>query len=154
MPFVSVPAMCNIAQLFGEWCRARHSISYHNLPDWFLAFDLYDHHTHRFHSTTHLATHLTHTTIALIPTLARRRYESAESLLEELSRPSRYTGGGRDGGAVEGVVLRVESEDGLWLVERCKVVRPEFVQAITTHWSKQTMEKNRVVLDSSLEEEG
>ena len=43
-------------------------------------------------------------------------------------------------------MLRVESECGQWLVERSKVVRPEFVQAITTHWTKQTMEKNRVSL--------
>ena len=80
--------------------------------------------------------------------LTVRQYESAESVLAELKRPSRYAGDGRDGDEVEGVVLRVESEDGQWLVERAKVVRPEFVQAIATHWTKQQMEKNRVVLYS------
>ena len=28
--------------LFGEWLYAQHSISYSNLPDYFLAFDLYN----------------------------------------------------------------------------------------------------------------
>ncbi|MCI0409165.1 MAG: RNA ligase family protein, partial [Acidobacteria bacterium] len=27
---------------FGEWCYARHSVSYDALPDWFLLFDVYD----------------------------------------------------------------------------------------------------------------
>jgi len=143
-----------VRQLFGEWCRARHSISYQALPDWLLAFDLYDTHTNRFWSFNRLQQRLADTTIALIPVLATRRYETVETLLEELKRPSRYTGDGRNGGALEGVVLRIESEDGQWLVERAKVVRPEFVQAITTHWSKQTMEKNRVVLYGSQEDEG
>lgn len=142
-----------VEQLFGEWCRARHSISYCALPDWFLAFDLYDTQHNRFYSTTRLQQHLAHTTISLIPVLAHRRYESIATLLDELKRPSRYTGHGRDGAALEGVVLRVESQDEQWLVERAKVVRPEFVQAITTHWSKQTMEKNRVVLYNSQEDE-
>lgn len=28
--------------LFGEWCSARHSITYDKLPGWFLLFDVYD----------------------------------------------------------------------------------------------------------------
>ena len=52
------------------------------------------------------------------------------------------------------MVLRLESDDGQWLVERAKVVKPEFVQAITTHWSKQSMEKNKVVLYDASKEEG
>ena len=28
--------------LFGEWLRARHSVFYNRLPDYFLAFDIYD----------------------------------------------------------------------------------------------------------------
>ena len=137
--------------MFGEWCRARHSIAYCALPDWFLAFDLFDAHAGRFWSVARLHQRLAATSIAPIPVLAQRRYDTVEALLDELRRPSLYTGGGRDGEAMEGVVLRVESECGQWLVERSKVVRPEFVQAISTHWSKQTMEKNRVLLSKAEE---
>ena len=28
--------------LFGEWCAYQHTVQYDNLPDLFLAFDLYD----------------------------------------------------------------------------------------------------------------
>ena len=34
--------------LFGEWCYARHSVSYDRLPDWFVGFDIYDKVTSRF----------------------------------------------------------------------------------------------------------
>src|SRR5205814_2164751 len=36
--------------LFGEWCYARHSVPYDGLPDWFLAFDLFEIHSGRFWS--------------------------------------------------------------------------------------------------------
>lgn len=36
--------------LFGEWLYATHSIEYTRLPDYFLAFDLYDHKEERFFS--------------------------------------------------------------------------------------------------------
>jgi ATP-dependent RNA circularization protein (DNA/RNA ligase family) len=36
--------------LFGEWCYAVHSVRYTKLPDWFLAFDVYDRHRDEFWS--------------------------------------------------------------------------------------------------------
>ena len=36
--------------IFGEWVYATHSIEYTRLPDYFLAFDIYDHHVGRFFS--------------------------------------------------------------------------------------------------------
>mmetsp|Transcript_47332 Transcript_47332/g.95405 ORF Transcript_47332/g.95405 Transcript_47332/m.95405 type:complete len:276 (-) Transcript_47332:220-1047(-) len=47
-----------------------------------------------------------------------------------------------NGGVVEGVYLRVDEGD--WLARRCKIVRPDFVQGITTHWSKMDIVKNKV----------
>lgn len=34
--------------LFGEWCAARHSVEYEKLPDWFVAFDVYDRESGRY----------------------------------------------------------------------------------------------------------
>lgn len=34
--------------LFGEWLYARHSVPYSRLPDYFLAFDIYDRHAGHF----------------------------------------------------------------------------------------------------------
>ncbi|MDR2870756.1 MAG: RNA ligase family protein, partial [Deferribacteraceae bacterium] len=34
--------------LFGEWCYARHTVYYTHLPDWFIGFDVFDIHKHKF----------------------------------------------------------------------------------------------------------
>lgn len=34
--------------LFGEWCYAKHSIFYNQLPDWFVGFDVFDSRKNRF----------------------------------------------------------------------------------------------------------
>lgn len=36
--------------LYGEWCAARHTVTYDALPDWFLAYDVYDTKEGRFFS--------------------------------------------------------------------------------------------------------
>ncbi len=42
------PALKQGLILFGEWCAARHSIVYDRLPDWFMAFDVFDQAAGRF----------------------------------------------------------------------------------------------------------
>ena len=37
--------------LFGEWCAARHSVAYDQLPGWFVVFDVFDRVRGRFWST-------------------------------------------------------------------------------------------------------
>ena len=44
-------------------------------------------------------------------------------------------------GSLEGVVIRNESTE--WCDARAKLVRPDFTQAIDTHWRKRTLEWNR-----------
>lgn len=50
-------------------------------------------------------------------------------------------------GPVEGVVVRRESTD--WCEFRAKLVRPDFTQAINTHWRKRKIEWNQTVDQSS-----
>jgi len=45
-------------------------------------------------------------------------------------------------GPMEGIYLRRECTS--WLIQRAKVVCPEFVQQIGEHWSKQTLVPNRL----------
>ena len=51
-------------------------------------------------------------------------------------------------GALEGVVIRRESAD--WCEARAKLVRPDFTQAIDTHWRKRALEWNRIVNSSGI----
>lgn len=121
--------------LFGEWCFAMHSIFYDSLPDWFLAFDVYDRESARFLGSASRDELLAHMSVANVPRLGYGRYCLAE--LEQLLSQSQLTDG-----SAEGLYLRVEQ--GGWLKERAKLVRPEFVQTMMQHWSRAEIKPNRL----------
>ena len=56
-------------------------------------------------------------------------------LLISLMKTSRLTEG-----PMEGIYLRRDQGD--WLEERAKIVRPEFIEGIDGHWSEQSLKKN------------
>ena len=121
--------------LFGEWCYVRHSIHYTRLPDFFLAFDVLDKRERKFMSTSRRDRLVRKLDLATVPLVARGvfRFEAIPSLI---GTSSFYDG------PMEGIYIR--QEDERWLVRRAKVVRSEFVQQITTHWSKQPLVRNRL----------
>jgi len=123
--------------LFGEWCAARHSLDYVALPDWFLLFDVYDRHTGRFWSSARRNALAELAGLVTVPRIADGQFTVAA--LKELvtTRSSRYRQG-----PLEGVVIRRESVQ--WCESRAKLVRPDFTQAIETHWRKRAIEWNRV----------
>ena len=153
--------------LFGEWCRIQHSVFYDQLPDTFVAFDLYDSQAHRpsdskekqalakskkssssnkilsgrFYSHARLQKILQETSIVSVPVLTKQKFDSASQLLELLESQSAY----RKTGFLEGIYLRIDGED--YLESRCKLVRPDFVQGIEEHWSKGQPVKNIVSYD-------
>ncbi|MDE0155230.1 MAG: RNA ligase family protein [Gammaproteobacteria bacterium] len=125
--------------LFGEWCYARHSISYDRLPDWFLGFDVYDKQTGNF-LAHHWRDRLLHEMqVERVPFLARGRFTLFEikSLLAESRLGDQ---------PAEGIYIRCDSGD--WLVKRAKLVRPSFVQAIEQHWSRLGIKKNKLESDT------
>jgi ATP-dependent RNA circularization protein (DNA/RNA ligase family) len=121
--------------LFGEWCAAKHSLDYENLPDWFLLFDVYDRKEGRFWSTTRRNTLATSLGLAVVPQLLRD-YVTLMTLKNLLTtRSSQFRQG-----PLEGVVIRRESND--WCESRAKLVRGEFTQTIGEHWRRRTIEWN------------
>lgn len=123
--------------LFGEWCAARHSLDYATLPDWFLLFDVYDRATGRFWSTPRRNALASEAGLKAVPQVLQGK--ATLSALEQLVKNtlSRYRSG-----ALEGVVIRRESSG--WCEARAKLVRPDFTQAIDTHWRKRVIEWNRM----------
>jgi hypothetical protein len=123
--------------LFGEWCAARHSLEYTMLPDWFLLFDVYEC-SQGFWSTSRrnaLAAKAALCTVPLIRS-GRATLPALEQLV--MGTPSRY----RTGLPLEGLVVRRELGD--WCEARAKLVRPDFAQAIDTHWRKRPIQWNQM----------
>ncbi len=125
--------------LFGEWCAARHSLDYSRLPDWFVGFDVYDRRREAFWSTTRRD--------ALLSALglpAIRRLAAGEYTVDGLKALVLGSGSNYRDGVLEGIVIRHEDPD--WLLDRAKLVRHDFTQAILEHWRKRRIEWNLRVL--------
>ncbi|WP_223543955.1 RNA ligase family protein [Pseudomonas sp. BF-B-28] len=123
--------------LFGEWCAARHSLDYVKLPGFFLGFDVYDKNKNSFWSTNRRDKLLSDISLPVVPRVASGQFNLDEIKKMASGKSSMYRNGN-----MEGVVLRKENDD--WLVQRAKVVRPDFTQAIQEHWSKRGIEWNKL----------
>ena len=121
--------------LFGEWCYAVHSLRYTRLPDWFLAFDVYDRTHQAFWSAARRDEWVGQLDLALVPRLARGRFDLPG--LVDLLDHSRLRKG-----PPEGLYLRWDEGD--WSKKRAKLVRPEFTQAIAEHWSRHALQTNQI----------
>lgn len=121
--------------LFGEWCAAKHSLDYNSLPDWFLVFDVYDRKQQRFFSSecrNQLASDLS---LSCVPALLEGKTSLNELKQMLATSQSRYRTG-----PPEGLIIRRQNED--WCEQRAKLVRADFTQSITEHWSSKTIEWN------------
>lgn len=129
--------------LFGEWVAAVHSLEYPNLPDYFLVFDVYDRNERRFWSTKRrnvLAARLGLRTVHPLG-VGDYRLNALKQMIA--NTPSAY----RDG-ACEGIYLRHEDED--WLIDRAKLVHPDFVQNIGEHWRSRSLRWNTLNMGRKL----
>jgi ATP-dependent RNA circularization protein (DNA/RNA ligase family) len=124
--------------LFGEWCYAQHSVCYDRLPDWFLGFDIYDKRCGRFISAKRRDDLFTEIGVAQVPVLARGHFTYPEAL--QLISTSQLSDQ-----PAEGIYLRFDQGD--WLAQRAKLVRPAFIQAVEQHWSRSAIRPNRLRLE-------
>jgi ATP-dependent RNA circularization protein (DNA/RNA ligase family) len=121
--------------LFGEWCYARHSIFYDCLPDWFIAFDIFDKSAERFWSVSKRNELLKQTCISHVPELGSGFFTLIS--LKKLLSKSRFSKE-----PAEGLYLRYDEND--WLVDQAKLVRSSFIQSIKKHWSRSKIEHNKL----------
>ncbi len=123
--------------LFGEWCAARHSLAYAALPDWFLLFDVYDRTADRFWSTPRRNELASSAGLVTVPKVFYGKVTviTLKKLITDTASHYRT-------GVLEGVVIRRESIN--WCEARAKLVRPDFTQAIDTHWRKRALEWSRI----------
>jgi ATP-dependent RNA circularization protein (DNA/RNA ligase family) len=119
--------------LFGEWCFAEHSIQYTRLPDWFLAFDVYDKSDGHYWGAQRREAFVRDLGLESVPRIATGFFQLKN--LKELLGPSRL-----GESPAEGLYLR--REDTCGVVARAKLVRPEFLNSIEEHWSRRPLKHN------------
>ncbi|MFZ3131682.1 MAG: RNA ligase family protein [Desulfosporosinus sp.] len=129
--------------LFGEWCYAKHTIPYEWLPDWFLAFDIFEPASGNFVSRDVRHNSLRSLGIHEVPFLGKMTFANESQIHELLERHSVLYNG-----PVEGVYLRLEDNDKL--LRRAKIVRSEFTQSIEEHWTRQALHINGMVSSREL----
>ncbi len=139
-------ALCDNLQsdwiVFGEWCAARHSLDYDNLPDWFVVFDVYDRSEQKFWSCERRNALAAKLGLAVVPTL----YQGTATLPELKELLAHASSHYREGNP-EGIVMRQDSE--LWCEARAKLVRADFAQSIEEHWRSRAIEWNDVCILSA-----
>lgn len=143
--------------LYGEWVYATHSVKYNSLPDWFIAYDLYDRIEKKFASRKVLEEKLAGTNLHLVPLIYQGPIRDVDHLKQLVYGPSAFIdssadpskdlfqtgnnsnqksksvkGDGSNRGNIisnrrEGIVVRLLDEKNEWLVSRAKIVRPDFI---------------------------
>jgi|SaaInlStandDraft_6_1057023.scaffolds.fasta_scaffold04298_4 atypical dual specificity phosphatase len=124
--------------LFGEWLYAKHSIDYNNLPDYFMAFDLYNKKKKLFYNRDKLVEALKDTNLHYVREMYRGKIKDKTHLLKMIEQKSDYTDG-----RVEGIYLKIFEND--YVKSRCKLVRNDFICG-NDHWSKGIMQKNTLTI--------
>jgi ATP-dependent RNA circularization protein (DNA/RNA ligase family) len=123
--------------VFGEWCAAKHSLRYDMLPDWFLVFDVYHRAERHFWSAGRRDELAARLGLSTVPRIFRGKTDLAAltQLLDD--RKSTFRAG-----PMEGIIVR--SESASVCMRRAKLVRGDFTQAIGEHWSRRSIEWNRI----------
>jgi len=135
--------------LFGEWLYARHSVHYRRLPHFFFEFDIYDKQEQVFLALDLRLARLERTGICTVPVV--HRGAATQGQLLALIGPSRFDSNfenpltGRTDNLMEGLYLRTEADGRV--IDRAKIVRPEFVERVkqSEHWQHQAMVPNQLV---------
>ena len=136
--------------LFGEWCAYQHTVHYDNLPDLFLAFDLYDQSLNDgaggFLSAKRRNELLAATSIRHVRCVAQRTFGTVADMVSVLEGAlSPYASAPTQ---IEGVYMRCDDEASGTLIARGKLVHPDFLQHIEEdgRWERNA-KKNHVRLD-------
>ena len=118
--------------LYGEWVYAKHSISYNQLPEYFIAYDLYSTSKQTFHSKSQFLSEMNEhaSTITLVPILYEgNKLSSLQQIIDFVNGPSMFSTTDNR----EGIVVRVHKKDEL--IMKCKIVREHFI-AGNDRWNK------------------
>ncbi|KAF8893678.1 ATP dependent DNA ligase [Gymnopilus junonius] len=129
--------------LYGEWVFAVHSIPYTRLPDYFIAYDLFDRSTQSWADTRSLHGLLEGTSIPLAPIIHQGSMPTDTELLQMIQQQSMFYEG-----RVEGVYVKVEVNNSV--KHRGKMVRSDFISG-NEHWTRGGLKVNSLKLDKHMD---
>lgn len=136
--FDRLETLAGPVSVFGEWLLALHSVIYDRLPDYLLAFDLYDPENRDFLDPLRARYCLEHAGFVTVPLLRVGRVGSYEELEHLVYQPSILSSTAQR----EGVYVKVS--DGSHITHRFKMVRQGFIAG--EHFSTRgQIVKNRTV---------
>jgi len=134
--FVELADLMGAVTVYGEWMWAQHGMYYDRLPDWFIAYDVFNHDTEHWMPTSAVRASLDCAGFTMPPRLKLGRIESYEQLEELTLQPTDFA----SKGLREGVYVKVT--DGSTVTHRFKMVRQGFVQGGL--WSEKKLQKNKL----------
>ncbi len=108
--------------IYGEWMWMQHGLEYNNLPDWFVAFDVYDHDRSRFVVPQIARDKLTEAKFTIPTLIHNERFDNYHQYVELVNGPSSFT----DLGDREGIYIKLV--DGKNETYRFKMVRKNFIR--------------------------
>lgn len=110
--------------VYGEWMVQQHGMYYDNLPDMFVAYDLYDQDRGQYMDPNHAAAALCLSGFATVPMLKFGKVANYEELEALANLPSKFSTD------LPGEGIFVKAGDGGWTTCRFKMVRQGFVQGV------------------------
>lgn len=122
--------------IFGEWCWAQHGIIYNQLPDWFIAYDVYNYEQSKFVAPC-IAREMLQDLEFVTPTLIfqGRFNDGYDQLTEWAERKSSFSDSQAEG-------IYIKTSDEKWVLQRFKMVRSGFERG--KFWNPKQLKKNQI----------
>lgn len=131
--------------VYGEWCLGQHGLEYNQLPDWFIAYDLYHQEEEKFMNPLLAREILQECGFTVPKSLLQTDLSGCisknyplmgyEALAQYTHYPSQWT---KDNAQSEGIYVKTFDSD--YVVNRFKMVRPSFVRGAL--WSPDKLSRN------------
>lgn len=119
--FEEITNLAGPVTVYGEWMVQQHGMEYDLLPDWFIAYDLYDQEAGNYIDPLTSLDALNRAGFSVIPFDVLGPLSNYEYLEGIANRPSHFASKTR-----EGIYIKVS--DGKWVTDRFKMVREGFQQ--------------------------
>ena len=126
--------------LFGEWCQLKHSIHYNKLPNYFIVFDIYDKYIGKFYSRNKLE-RLCKGKFPLTKVICIQKFNNKDELEYLLENTKSLYNNDVN---IEGLYLKIDDDVNEINIHRCKLVRSEFTQNITSHFMHHKTQFNSI----------